>query len=106
MGLDYPYTCPDINAMIDSSKRDIESSLSEALEGSIEDMLPIEYKAVLEGEVAYLHGLITDYFETLRNINSDMRDTADRQIEELENRVEELECDLDDMRDQIRDRDL
>ena len=95
MGLDYGYTCGDIDDMINYCK----SILSDGLSDIISDVCPL-----LEGEpkesiiityVDYIYDELESAFEGTRKTNSDLRDVADRQIDSLESMIEDLKDDVE-----------
>ena len=81
-GLNFRFTCP----IIDKSYLTIESAISKA----IRDTTGNE-NVVLEQNIL---SAIIPFLEELRTLNSDMREAADNQIDELYCEVERLNKDL------------
>lgn len=104
MGLDYGFTCPDIDRSIESYKQDIEDNFRHALENHSE----LKDEKILEIAKDYAYGLYQDFegsFESVRSTNEDLRKHAEYQIDELEKRIENLECQLDDLTDSVASKD-
>ena len=93
MGLDFKWTCPEIDKKIkeiDCEFDDSKESVSKIFDS--------------------LYEMVKDKIEELRVINSEMRDKADSQIEELEKqnqelaeRIEELEQKNSQLEDDIEE---
>lgn len=73
MGLDFKYTCPRIDKNIEY----IKSKTKDHLEYYIKE-------EELEQCCDELYGDIEEYIEDMRKCNMEMRDVADRQIDEME----------------------
>lgn len=101
MGLDYGYTCSDIDQGISQCKSDIESQLSDMLD---------ECCPLLEGEQKnnfinnYLDAIYADIeqnFEDVRKSNEDMRKAADEQIDSIENDLDSQKAEIEDLNNKI-----
>lgn len=91
MGLDYGHTCGEIDSHID----DFKTVLDGFLDDFIDEICPlIEGKQRLALIKTYIDSIYTEsevIFEGVRKCNEDMRQEADRQIEEAEEKVAEVE---------------
>ena len=106
MGLDYGYTCPDIDREIKSVKADFYSSIQDILETyNGQELSEQEIKDISEGLSDDLYRDVETSFEECRSTNDDMRKQAEYQIDELEKRIENLEWQLDDMTNEISSKD-
>jgi len=101
MGLDFGYTCPDIDRGIEAFKNDLKMFINEI----IDDICPL-----LEGDVKYdivksyadnIYNEFEDNFEGVRKTNEEMRSQADRQIIELQDEVDELRSKIEDLKYQL-----
>lgn len=95
VGFDYPNTCPRIDKQIDGAKnvmyRFVESLLEEAC-----PLLSSETLQRLASENSdNLYRDLKDCFEVVRRTNEEMRSEADRQISVLQDRIADLEADLE-----------
>lgn len=80
MTLDFPHTCPTIDRERDS--------FLEAIDDFQEDIsrdlhLDIDQREDLKFQLDYLREDFKAMIETLRTLNSNMRDEADKQLDEL-----------------------
>lgn len=95
MSLDFKDTCPEIDQQMYESKEAIKQCLDEAAF----DLCPMFAEANggkdknlwLDDALNHVWFKVDACFEELREINVKMREAADYQIEELEERVKELE---------------
>ena len=95
MSFEFPHTCPDIDAAIDDARSIISDSLDdivgelspkfqEANDGIDKDNFVSEWtESIME--------TVKEGFEKARQSNIDMRKEAERQVEELEDKVSEKE---------------
>lgn len=94
MGLDYHYTC----SSIDGNITDFKSVIGDNLHDFLSDASPLvegtQKTEIVNTWVSTIYGECENIFENVRKCNEDMRQQADRQIDELENRVDDLEDDL------------
>lgn len=86
----YGWTCPDIDKQIDIFK----SSLSDRLDKLIEELSPkfAETSNSTQYREDWLETIYEDAencFEKVRSCNSDIRNAAEKQIQELEDELEE-----------------
>lgn len=90
MGFDYNYTCP----IIDKNIKDAKKIIQEYLNDLISDLSPLIPAGTREElTTSYTENLYSDLedcFEKVRESNSDMRKAAERQIEDLEDKIENL----------------
>jgi len=121
MPLDHPFTCPKIDTAISSAKVEIYA----AIEGIVGTLDP-EFEAIMEDRTGYppgeipdlldpvavgkfyikemtavLHDEIADMFEDMRTVNEELRDAAEKQIDNMHDRIEELEAELETAQDRI-----
>src|SRR5690606_4220217 len=95
MALDFNNTCPQIDDCIEDFKHYSE----QFIENFIECFLPsdlhyresIEFKSYVVSKTEELNSNILPLFEKLRELNSEMRDVADKQIGDLEDKISEQE---------------
>ena len=94
-GFDYWYTCP----IIDKEIVKIQESLESGINGLIADISPYIPEDVLvklaEQYAADFYSDISNYIEAVRDANSDIRNAAEKQIEEQQTEIENLQYDLD-----------
>ena len=102
MGLDYGYTC----SQIDSDIKDFKGTIKGFFEDMLFDVCPL-YLETEEGKKmveAYTNSAYEDcqgIFENVRSCNEDMRQAADKQIDDAEEKVADLESEIDDKQTQI-----
>lgn len=103
--LDYPYTCPSLDALILDAKFTLEDhveSILYELNPVLEEIptrdVPVQIKEWIEQQVLAIYSDLEVIFESCRTINEDIRSAADFQIgeciDELEdalNTIQELE---------------
>lgn len=91
---DFPYTCPRIDKAIDSCKDTLEICLS----GYIKDLFPYvpsaEVVLISIDWSKQIYDAISDCFESVRQTNEEMRDEANRQIEDLEDEISNLKYEV------------
>lgn len=94
MGLDFHYTCSGIDANI----TDFKSVLGDNLHDFLSDASPLiegkQKTEIINTWVSTIYGEVENIFEGVRKCNEDMRQQADRQISELESRIDDLEYDF------------
>ena len=92
MSLDYSNTCPIIDQALEDYHANITSSIKEYLTTRVPDTeLWEDYECLSQD-------MYTDFeqeAETLRSTNVDMREAADKQLEELEDEIAELKSEVD-----------
>lgn len=100
MPFDYGYTCPSIDKLIDEAKEQIHDHLeSVVLENNpyvLSHDIPQSLKEHIKDVSDALYEALEDVFEGCRSINEEMRDAADKQVNELEEQVENLEAEVAD----------
>jgi hypothetical protein len=93
--LDFPNTCPKIDVAIS----DMESIIDQNLEELILEICPLISPSTIRDILATNGKVIKDeiskHFETLRDLNSDMRDQAENQIGILIEEISDLEYEVD-----------
>lgn len=82
----HEYTCPEINKQMSRFKRNIR----DILDGLIEDQS--EFDNAVDG----IYDIFEDCFEEVRSTNSSLRESAEREIEELEEKLKNVERDMVD----------
>lgn len=101
MGLDFGWTCPDIDKNIVA----LEESLTDNIDSILDECCPLltgEQKSkFIKDWVDHIMVANKDLFEDLRKTNSDLRDQAEKQIGDLETKVDELEFDLESANQEI-----
>lgn len=110
MSLYFNNTCPQINECIEDFKHYSEQFIISLMEHFIptdlQDSNHWKFKSFVEDRLKEHNSDILPLFEKLRELNSEMRSTADIQIGDLEKQLEEkedlikdLETELDKMQD-------
>lgn len=100
---DFAWTCPDINKQIEK----IQSELIDLAEEIITDISPyVEGNALLKiknqwGASMYIR--IEQYVENIRSTNTDMRDSAEKQMEDMKDEIDTLKRDNKDFERQVDD---
>lgn len=100
MSLNYPYTCPDLDKLIDQACATIDDHVFEiVLEnnpwlGRDESLMPVHFLSSVKEAQGCLKDDIKDIFEDSRTINESIREAADDQINELKERISDLEYEL------------
>lgn len=105
MSLDFRNTCPEIDDKIS----DFEYHLENFLDSLIPQFIPssllnangVEYKSFKQEWMDDLKNQVIPLFEDLRELNAEMRATADKQIEELYQRIDSLEWDKEELKEKI-----
>lgn len=100
---DFAWTCPDINKQIEK----IQSELIELAEEIIVDVSPyVDGNSLLKLKQqwgASMYERIEQYIEGVRSTNSDMRDQAEKQMEDMKDEIDTLKKDNRDFERQIDD---
>ena len=86
---EYSYTCPLIDKQIRAILDCLEEDLKDLLNNEDTRLEDVKYYAL------DMYSRIECYIEEVRTINSNMRDSAQKQIEELGNIIDDLQYDLD-----------
>lgn len=103
MGFSYRYTCPIIDDNINEFRDTVEDFLKDVIHQCSPLVSDIDLDKKAEEYEEDLYNMVEKYFENLRACNSDMRDEADEQIENVENEVEEKEEQIRDLDDRIEE---
>jgi len=94
----YPYTCPVIDDNINDAKESvkyiIESLLHDSREEGFEDSSIDYYFSDIWSNIEH-------YFENVRSSNADIRGAAEKQVDECETKIAELESDCEYYQAQI-----
>jgi chromosome segregation ATPase len=106
--LDFPNTCPLIDAGMLTAKENCDNVVESLLEEA-SGLLPAEViREQVDDCVAAIHAEYSDQFESIRGLNSDMRTQAESQLEDLETErddakyhMERLEVELEIANDRI-----
>ena len=89
MGFDYKWTCPQIDKNIQTAKNEIDSFLDSFLEDAL-PLLPLNIRRdIVEQKTSELYGLLEPIFEETRDTNEDMRNEASKQIDMLEEELQD-----------------
>ncbi len=94
MSFDYKYTCPDIDNVLNSVKDIFEVFLIEAIEDVAPDMNQSDKDEFISMHTKDVEERIIMEFDVVRSINSDMRDEASVQIENLESEIDNLKSNI------------
>lgn len=89
MGLNYKWTCPEIDSQIDNFKSYIEEILG--------DYLPNHKDSFIKDLVQDITSEFNNLAENLRTCNANLRDEAESQIKDKENNISELEEQIKDL---------
>src|SRR5690554_1415155 len=95
MALDFNNTCPQIDDCIEDYKYNAESFVINLIEhfipADLQDSNHWRFKSFVDDKLKELNSYILPLFEKLRELNSEMRDVADNQIGDLEDKISEQE---------------
>jgi len=101
MGLDFSFTCPDIDSGIDDFESSIKSEIAAMFDTMFPDDKPDDMDAHIEDVSTAIYDNLEHYFESVRTTNEDMRKEANVQIDNLEGSIMDLELRLDSANDDI-----
>lgn len=105
MSLDFRNTCPEIDDIILDYKYHTEDFLKNLISQFIPTELLDEshwkYKTFIQDSLSDLNFQILPLFENLRKLNSEMRDSAEKQLDELQETIGELECRRQELEEEI-----
>ena len=94
---DYPHTCPTIDKEIDRCKSSLEDGISDIII-DVCPYIPSEVLAKISREKSsQLFESISNYFETVRESNQDIRGEACRKIDSLISEIEDLKSVIQDL---------
>lgn len=95
MALDFNNTCPQIDDCIEDfkyhSEKFIISLMEHFIPSDMQDSNHWRFKSFVEDRLKEHSNDILPLFEKLRELNSEMRDVADKQIGNLEDKISEQE---------------
>lgn len=95
MSLNFRNTYPIIDDCIETYKVDSEELIKNLVEqflpSNLIDINHWQYKDFISEIVCDFENIVLPLFETVRTLNSDMRDQADKQISDLEEEISELQ---------------
>lgn len=103
MGLDYEWTCPNIDREIDQFKNTIEGYLEDMIDECCPMLESKQKDNFIKRYVNNIYYEVKYNFEDVRKTNVDMREKADKQIDQLESEIEDMENELEDRDNQITD---
>jgi septal ring factor EnvC (AmiA/AmiB activator) len=107
MSFNYQFTCPTIDEEIGVVKDKIYSTIKNLLEGVNGEELSEEIiKDIASDYELHLYCDVEDSFEKVRQTNIDMRTEADYQIGERNEQLCELRDLIEDLRDQLKEKEL
>ena len=105
MALDFNNTCPQIDDCIEDFKHYSEQFIISLIEHFIptdmQDSNHWKFKSFVEDRLKEHNSDILPLFEKLRDINSEMRDVADKQIGDLEDKISEQEEYISELEKQL-----
>lgn len=101
MSFNYPHTCPKIDKSIGGVKDRIDSKIDSIIE-QLCPLISTEDRRRLTNDWTFeLYESIEDLIEDIRDTNVDMRNSAEGQIVQLENEVEDLKLTLIDLENEL-----
>ena len=108
--LDHGYTCSDIDGAITEIKAEMASTLDDVISDYAPQTRDEDREDAANGFADDLYGEIESHIEAVRKTNEDLRSAAERQLEEMQDRIDELEsevndleCDKDRLEDEIHE---
>lgn len=105
MSLDFNNTCPQIDDCIEDFKHYSEQFIISLMEHFIptdlQDSNHWKFKSFVEDRLKEHNSDILPLFEKLRELNSEMRDVADKQIGDLEYKISEQEEYISELEKQL-----
>jgi DNA repair exonuclease SbcCD ATPase subunit len=97
ISFDYPNTCPKVDKHISGA----ESVIRTFVEGLLEEACPLlssrSISDLSDERAKNLYSDLEPIFEGVRESNSEMRSEAERQIEDLQERIADLEAQVDQL---------
>lgn len=101
MSFNYPHTCPKIDKSIGCIKDRIDNKIDSIIE-QLCPLISVEDKRRLTNDWTFeLYESIEDLIEDIRDTNVDMRNSAEDQIVQLENEVDDLKLTLIDLENEL-----
>lgn len=105
MALNFKNTCPEIDDCIEDfkyhSERFIISLMEHFIPTDLQDSNHWRFKSFVEDKLKEHSNDILPLFEKLRELNSEMRDVADNQIGNLEDKISEQEEYISELEKQL-----
>ena len=105
MALDFNNTCPQIDDCIEDFKHYSEQFIISLIEHFIptdmQDSNHWRFKSFVEDRLKEHNSDVLPLFEKLRELNSEMRDVADKQIDDLEVKIIEQEEYISELEKQL-----
>ena len=105
MSLDFNNTCPQIDDCIEDFKHYSEQFIISLIEHFIptdmQDSNHWKFKSFVEDRLKEHNSDVLPLFEKLRELNSEMRDVADKQIDDLEVKIIEQEEYISELEKQL-----
>lgn len=92
---EFPYTCPKVDKAIGKAKSEIDSFLCELLEEACPLLPRAKLNEIAAEKADALYEILESIFEDVRSTNEDMRREAESQIDDLAERVANLESELE-----------
>ena len=107
MSFDYPYTCPSI----DRSLQHVTSSIDDLIHDLTTNLLATEMSDDDRSSIVdyvnelgvHIEGMVSAAIEEVRETNISMRDSADKQCDELRTEISDLETQCDELSREISD---
>jgi len=87
---DFAHTCPKIDKAIGECKERIEYSLIPIIQSICEHISDEKAEELAKKYADGLYSVVEDCFESVRQTNQEMRDSANKQISNLDDEVENL----------------
>ena len=91
MGFEYKYTCPDIDEAITDLQSMIDESVNEILDEACPLLVGQAKIDFVKAHMKFINENISEQFEIVRSLNSNMRNEAENQVDTTEKRAEEAE---------------
>lgn len=101
MGLDYPYTCSQINMCAVELTSETVTILTDMMDECCPLLTGTHLENFIKSYVDRLTENTLDVMEKVRAINSDMRTECDRQIEKLEDMIYDLKGEKDELQEEF-----
>lgn len=105
MALSFKNTCPEIDDVIEDfkyhSERFIISLMEHFIPTDLQDSNHWRFKSFVEDKLKEHSNDILPLFEKLRDLNSEMREVADKQIGDLEDKISEQEEYISELEKQL-----
>ena len=107
MSFNYRFTCPTIDEEIKTARDKIYSTIKYLLEKvNGQELSEERIKDITSEYELHLYCDVEDSFEKVRETNGDIRHQAELQIEECNNQVSELQDLVEDLRVELKEKDL